>query len=426
MGSVIRGVGNYRPDGVVTNKDLGDYLLEDFGPLTRRVIERKSKLGIKSRRWEMWHPRERGNNGNMLEDYPKDGKTPFSKSWRYIHDVLGMGEINTGSLYDSGMAYMAALDAIRKADIHPSEIDAVLYTTSTPDALIQQQSGKIAHALGIRNDAFVQDIVVGCSGFWDGVWMADKFIKSGDIKNVLVTGSNMASNYAKWHFNSKNRDYKVPSGHPAWFNMVLFGDAAGAVILGEGNGDERGLICGYNGYEPRDNPAFLLAGGSAVGMTPETVERDMEMFYVHNGHVRKHAPRLMERAVDGVLTEVSKTNGRYDLDSFDVFVPHQASNGVLLDTARLIGIQNDKMINDLENNGNIVCANLPLVMSDNLDRFEEDKLVMPLVVGGGWKYGAGIYRCGDEFEKMKRLEEELGKEVDFDTLQEQANVQPRV
>ncbi len=107
-------------------------------------------------------------------------------------------------------------------------------------------------------------------------------------------------------------------------------------------------------------------------------------------------------------------NGRYHLDDFDLFVPHQASKGVLNETARKLGMSPNKMINDLENHGNMVCANLPVGISTHLDAFKEGTLVMPVVVGGGWKYGAGIYRCGDEFEKMKRMGEELGKEMEIE------------
>ena len=117
--------------------------------------------------------------------------------------------------------------------------------------------------------------------------------------------------------------------------------------------------------------------------------------------VKKKAAALMERALDELLFTCRESGaGTFDLNDFDYFIPHQASKGVLRDSAQRIGIEKGRMLDELENYGNIVCANLPVTMANQMPRFKEGTLMMFLVIGGGWKYGAGIYRCGNEFENM--------------------------
>jgi 3-oxoacyl-[acyl-carrier-protein] synthase-3 len=401
--SVIIGVGKYNAKHKVTNNDLSKYILNNFSPLLRRRLHYDKLIGINSRNWETWHPDQKGKE-SLLKSYPSNGKTIFSNSWHFIHDELKLGKINTEELHDSGMAYLAAKDAIQSAGIAPEEIDVVIYCSSTPDLLIQQQSGKIAEALGIRG-AFVQDIIAGCTGFFDGLYFADKLIKSGEVKTVLVTGSNMISNYARWFFNTKGNDTKISYGHPGWYSAVIFGDGAGAAVMTTGKDDSKGFVYSFGEYEAKDNPAVLAAGGSAVGITHETLDKCLEQFYVHHGLVKKNASSLMKRAYDGVIRKCREAGkGKFALDDFDYFIPHQPSVGVLTESAAKIGVEKSKMLDVLENYGNMVCANLPVIISNNISCFKEGSLLMFLVIGGGCKYGASIYRCGDEFEKMMSRE----------------------
>jgi 3-oxoacyl-[acyl-carrier-protein] synthase-3 len=401
--SVILGMGKYDANHRVTNKDLNKYLLSNFSSLERARFGYDKVIGIKARNWATWHPSQRGGE-SLLNTYPTSGKNIFSNSWHFMHDELKIGDINLEKLYDSGMAYFAAKDAIKRAGIQSEEIDVVIYCSSTPDLFIQQQSAKIASALGIEG-AFVQDLVAGCTGFFDGVFFADKLIKSGEVKTVLVTGSNMISNYARWFFDAKSSDYKIPYGHPGWYSAVIFGDGAGAAVITKGKDEDTGLILASGAYEAKDNPAVLAAGGSAVGVTHETLDKCLEQFYVHHGLVKKNASNLMKRAFDSVIHEASEAGlGKFDLNDFDYFVPHQASLGVLRESAEKIGIERNKMIDEIEEYGNMVCANLPVTITNHISRFTEGSLLMLLVIGGGCKYGAAIYRCGDEFENMLKRE----------------------
>ncbi len=397
--SKIIGVGKYEAKYRVSNDDLSKFILKNFSTLERKRFRYNQSIGINSRNWETWHPSQKGQE-NLLEDYPSNGKSVFSNSWRFIHEELKAGKIDPEKLHDSGMAYFAAREALKRADIAPAEIDVVIYSSSTPDLLIQQQSGKIADALGIRG-AFVQDIIAGCTGFFDGLYFADKLIKSGEVKTVLVTGSNMISNYARWFFNAKGNENKISYGHPGWFSAVIFGDGAGAAVITKEENDDIGFIHSYGEYEAKDNPAVLAAGGSAVGITHETLDKCLEQFYVHHGLVKKNASILMERAFNGVIRKCREAGrGNFDLDDFDYFIPHQPSSGVLRESSEKIGADKEKMLDVLENHGNMVCANLPVIITNNIASLKEGTLLMFLVIGGGCKYGAAIYRCGNEFEKM--------------------------
>jgi len=399
--SKIIGVGKYNAKYKVTNEDLGKFILKNFSALERKRFRYDKLIGINTRNWETWHPNQRGQE-SLLKCYPSDGKSIFSNSWHFIHDELKAGKIDPEKLHDSGMAYFAAKDAIKSAGIHPEEIDVVIYCSSTPDLLIQQQSGKIADALGIRG-VFVQDIIAGCTGFFDGLYFADKLIKSGEVNTILVTGSNMISNYARWFFNGKGNESKISYGHPGWYSAVIFGDGAGAAVITRGKNNDTGFIYSFGEYEAKDNPAVLAAGGSAVGITHETLDKCLEQFYVHHGLVKKNASTLMERAFEGVIHKCREAGrGTFNLDDFDYFVPHQPSTGVLRESAQKIGADESKMLDVLENHGNMVCANLPVIITNNISCFEEGTLLMFLVIGGGCKYGATIYRCGDEFEKMMK------------------------
>ena len=235
-----------------------------------------------------------------------------------MHDELKVGHIDPEKLYDSGLAYFAAKDAIKSAGISVKDIDVVLYCSSTPDMLLQQQSGKIATALGIEG-AFVQDIIAGCTGFFDGVFLADKLIKSGEVKTALVTGSNMISNYARWFYNGKNSGFKISYGHPGFYSAVIFGDGAGAAVLTPTKAG--GILSNVIGADGEQNEVLIVrGGGSKRPFSQQIIDEGLHYLEMEGNPVFKFAVRILGKASIQALKKAGLTR-----DDIDFLIPHQAN-----------------------------------------------------------------------------------------------------
>lgn len=271
----------------------------------------------------------------------------------------------------SHMATEAAREVLRRRGVGPEEIDLILVATITPDMLFPATACLVQNALGARR-AWGFDISAACSGFLYALTTGAQFIESGKHERVLVIGVDTMSRIL---------DYEDRT------TCVLFGDGAGAVLL-EPTHDGNGLLSTVESVDGSGG-AFLHqpAGGSLRPATHETVE-------ARQHYVRQEGRAVFKRAVIEMADAAIRIMEENDLSPDDVryLVPHQANLRIIDATARRMGLDDDKVMLNIERYGNTTAATIPLCLYDwqpNLKR--GDNLVLA-AFGGGFTWGASLLR----------------------------------
>jgi 3-oxoacyl-[acyl-carrier-protein] synthase-3 len=274
----------------------------------------------------------------------------------------------------SDMAVEAARGALARNGVDPSQIDAILVCTVTPDMMFPSTACLVQHRLGASR-AWGFDLVAACSSFVYGLTTAAHFVMSGTHNKVLVIGADTMSRII---------DYTDRA------TCVLFGDGAGAMLVEAGNG-EPGFIGHHNEIDGSGGDCLKMpAGGSRMPASSKTVERRLHYVKQEGQAVFKYAVRKMEESCR-ILLE------RHNVSPHDVvLIPHQANRRIISAAAERLGIDCDKVIINIESYGNTTSATIPLATRDAVDsgRLKKGDLVMFAAVGAGYTVGANLWRWG--------------------------------
>lgn len=275
----------------------------------------------------------------------------------------------------SDMATEAARCALAQRGVAPTEVNAIIVCTVTPDMFFPSTACLVQNALGARG-AWGFDLVAACSGFVYGITTAAHLVAAGTHKKVLVIGSDTMSRII---------DYTDRA------TCVLFGDAAGAMLIepaaeaddGAGFIDFLGEVDGSGGDYLK-----MPAGGSRLPSSHETV--DQRLHYVHQdgGQVFKYAVRKMYE----VCSDLLERNGLTTKD-VGILIPHQANGRIISAAAERLGLSERVLIN-IDRYGNTVAATIPLATRDAIQqgRLKRGDLVMFAAVGAGYTVGASLWR----------------------------------
>ncbi|MDE2041638.1 MAG: ketoacyl-ACP synthase III [Alphaproteobacteria bacterium] len=277
---------------------------------------------------------------------------------RFRH-VAGEGE-TTASL-----ATAAARKALAAANLTPDQIDLIILATATPDQTFPASATRVQAALGIR-DCIAFDVAAVCSGFLYALGVADSMIRSGAARHALVIGAETFSRILDWEDRT---------------TCVLFGDGAGAVVLGATE-EQRGILACKLHADGRFNDMLYVDGGPS---TTQTV-----------GKVRMKGSEVFRHAVTNlasVLEEVMTTTGLTTAD-IDWVVPHQANKRILDGTARKLGLDPAKVIVTVDEHANTSAASVPLALDVAIrdGRIRPGDLVVLEAMGGGFTWGAAVLR----------------------------------
>src|SRR5436190_20033762 len=245
--------------------------------------------------------------------------------------------------YTSQFAVRAARQAIERAGIEASDIDLILCATVTPDQILPSTGCLIQAELGAQKAA-AMDIVAACSGFLYGLTIANPMIRTGQIKYALVIGAELLTRYV---------DYTDRS------TCVLFGDGAGAAILGpaeEGHGILAARIRSDGRYEEQ---LYAPGGGTKVGFTAETIARGDHFFKMKGNEVFKVAVRSMTEISRNVLCEAGLTT-----DDIDLFIPHQANPRITDAVSNTLNVYQSKVFSNIAKHGNTSSASIPIGLDE--------------------------------------------------------------
>jgi 3-oxoacyl-[acyl-carrier-protein] synthase-3 len=273
--------------------------------------------------------------------------------------IAGEGE-TTASL-----ATDAAKRALEHAGIAATDIDLIVLATATPDQTFPSSATKVQAALDI-DDCVAFDVHAVCTGFLYALSVADSMLRSGGASKAIVIGAETFSRILDWDDRA---------------TCVLFGDGAGALVLGTEE-SERGILATKLHADGRHNDLLFVDGGPS---TTGTV-----------GKVRMKGREVFRHAVvnlAGVLNEVLEAAGLTSAD-VDWVVPHQANARILDATAKKLGLPPEKVVVTIDRHANTSAASVPLAFDTAVKdgRIRRGDLVVLEAMGGGFTWGAAALR----------------------------------
>ncbi|OWA33724.1 3-oxoacyl-ACP synthase [Saccharibacillus sp. O16] len=268
----------------------------------------------------------------------------------------------------SDLAYEASLKALASAGIQPEELDLIIVATITPDTSFPSTACILQEKLGAKKAAAF-DLSAACSGFVYSLAAATGFIQNGMYNNALVIGADTLSRIT---------DYTDRN------TCVLFGDGAGAVVLGE-VAQGRGFQSFDLGAEGAGGDLLKLpAGGSRLPSSPETLEGKQHFISMNGRDVFKFAVRVMGTATEEVLRKAELTK-----DDIDLFIPHQANIRIIQSAMQRLNLSEDRVMINVDKYANTSAASIPLALVEAYEegRIQEGDRVVMVGFGGGLTWG---------------------------------------
>lgn len=275
--------------------------------------------------------------------------------------------------YTSMFAVRAARQAIERARLDPSDIDLLLCATVSPDQILPSTGCIIQAQLG-ANNAAAMDIVAACSGFLYGVTLADSMIRAGQSKYALVIGAEVLTQYV---------DYTDRQ------TCVLFGDGAGAAVLGPVDGN-RGILGAKIKSDGRyEEQLFSPGGGTRRPATAQTLAAGDHFFKMKGNELFKVAVRSMAEISRDVLEGAG-----LQAEDVDLFIPHQANQRITEAVVDRLNVDGSKVYSNIAVHGNTSSASIPIALDECVEagRVKEGDLVLMTSFGGGVTWGGVLVR----------------------------------
>lgn len=283
--------------------------------------------------------------------------------------VLADGEVI------SDFAAQACERAIQDAGITKDDVDMLLVSTYTGDCLCPSMSCVVHSKLGLAS-APALDMNAACTGFIYSLQTADALIRSGMYRNILVVGAEGQSRFVDW----QHRD-----------TCVIFGDGAGAVVVGQNlNGGSRRILGSVLGTDSSGVPFITIeSSGSALPPTPEVLQERRQYLRMNGREVFKFAVRAMGQALDEGLKRAGLT-----AEDIDLLVPHQANTRIIEAAASRLSLPGEKVIVNIAKYGNTASASIPLALEDarREGRLKEGMTLALVGFGAGFTYGCVVLK----------------------------------
>ena len=274
----------------------------------------------------------------------------------------------------STLATEAARRSLEMAGVKPEELDMIVVGTTSPDMIMPNTGALVQKNLGASN-AFAFDVYAACSGFLYALTIADKFVKENPEKKILAIGSELLSSITDW----QDRN-----------TCVLFGDAAGAVVVSGASDGERGILSTHLHSDGCLWELLYIPGGGCVyPPSAEMAEKRDYCIRMHGNEVYKHAVRSLTEVAQEALAA-----NQLDPEDVDLFIPHQANIRIMNKVAERLKISPDRVYINIERYGNTSSASIPVALDEanRAGRIKRGDLVLLDAFGGGFTWGAVMIR----------------------------------
>ena len=304
-----------------------------------------------------------------------DFEKTLETSDQWIRERTGIRErhIAGKGVAASHMATEAAKLLLAQTGTHPAEIDLIVVASVTPDMFFPATACLVQDRLGAKK-AWGFDLSAACSGFAYALTVGAQFVGARTHRKVLVVGSDKMSAIL---------DYKDRA------TCVLFGDGAGAVLL-EPAGENEGILDFHHDVDGSGGQyLYMPGGGSLHPSSHETVDKNMHVVHQEGSNVFKYAVRRMAE----VAAQLVERNGFKSRD-LALVVPHQANLRIIRAMQERLGIEDSKVMVNIERYGNTTAGTIPLGLRDALaeGRLKKGDLVLLIAVGAGYTTGGILLR----------------------------------
>ncbi|WP_291316592.1 beta-ketoacyl-ACP synthase III [Desulfuromonas sp.] len=273
----------------------------------------------------------------------------------------------------SELATEAALAALENAGVAGEEIDLVIVGTVTGDMKFPATACLVQERIGAKS-AVGFDLSAACSGFLYGLQVAGSLIAQGGYRRALVIGGDVLTSMVDWD----DRD-----------TCVLFGDGAGAVVLGPSDG-ERGILGTYLKSDGKYSHLLCNPGcGSLNPPTPENVRDKLHTIRMEGREVFRHAVVSMVDALKTVLDEAGMS-----VDDLDLLIPHQANLRIIEAVNKRFRVPAEKLFVNVEQYGNTSAGSIPIALAEACQsgRVEKGSLVGMVTFGAGFTWASALIR----------------------------------
>ena len=325
----ISGTGFYLPPRIVTNDELSSYM-----DTTDEWIQERT--GIKER--------------------------------RYVEKGVG----------PSDLAIPATEQALKAAGLTVSDIDFIIFATSTPDFYAPGSGCVLQEKMGF-NEIGALDIRVQCSGFIYGLSIAEQYIRTGNFKNILLIGAEVQS--TAMNLTDEGRD-----------TAIIFGDGAGAAII-SATEENKGILSTHMHSEGKYlKELWLEAPASNAGhprITREVLDEGKQYLKMNGKEVFRHAITRFPEVINEALEANNLTS-----ENIDLLIPHQANLRITQMVQKRLGLSNDQVFSNIHKYGNTTAATIPIALAEafNEGRIKEGDILVLAAFGAGFTWASAIMK----------------------------------
>ena len=325
----ISGTGFYLPPRIVTNDELSSYM-----DTTDEWIQERT--GIKER--------------------------------RYVEKGVG----------PSDLAISATEEALKAAGLKVSDIDFIIFATSTPDFYAPGSGCVLQEKMGF-NEIGALDIRVQCSGFIYGLSIAEQYIRTGNFKNILLIGAEVQS--TAMNLTDEGRD-----------TAIIFGDGSGAAII-SATEENKGILSTHMHSEGKYlKELWLEAPASNAGhprITREVLDEGKQYLKMNGKEVFRHAITRFPEVINEALEANNLTS-----ENINLLIPHQANLRITQMVQKRLGLSNDQVFSNIHKYGNTTAATIPIALAEafNEGRIKEGDILVLAAFGAGFTWASAIMK----------------------------------
>ena len=277
----------------------------------------------------------------------------------------------------SDLALRAAKAALADAGVAAEDLDLIIVATLTSDRIIPSTACMIQNLLGAKHAAAF-DLSAACSGFAYAASVAAQFIEAGAYKKALVIGAETLSKYINW----EDRN-----------TCVLFGDGAGAAVLGQVE-EGYGILSFDLGSDGSGGDAIQIpSSGSLMPVSKESIDQKLNLIHMNGRDVFKFAVKAMGKTVKNSLAKIDMPQ-----EKIDWLVPHQANIRIIESAAKRLSMPMDKVIVNIHKYGNMSAACIPIALAEAAaaKRFKKGDIIALSGFGAGLTWASCIIRWSKE------------------------------